>query len=499
MVQNGKLEPIFISILVNKNKHSMKIIKNNYIKVIFLLMLLGSVTSCDRELSENVEFTTFPTTGEVFEDAFSNGLQYFPFLGSQIDAFTVDTSEKYAGTASMRFDVPAFGINYAGANFPTTGPRDLRGYDALTFWAKGSQAATINELGFGLDGITNENKFRVVKSNTPITTKWEKYTIAIPDPSKLDAATGVFWYAEGAQDISDEGGYTFWIDDLKYEKLGTLGQPQPRIVNGEDRKQENFIGNSLNMSDYGLTQTFNLASGKNQTVTAAPMYFDFESSNIEVARVSETGIVRVVGIGTATITAMLAGVKAAGSLTIVSSGYFPISAAPSEDENNVISIFSDTYKNVPIDFHNGFWQPYQTTLGGETLIGGQNVLSYTDFNFVGTQLTNGIDITEMTHYSIDILMLKKPTDLDLLLTFKAVDGSLQQNRIGQSYQLDSTAPLVHSDTDFEAGVWETIKIPIRPTTETALDKTAINIIIIENIKSSNLKILYTDNMYFYKE
>jgi hypothetical protein len=40
------------------------------------------------------------------------------------------------------------------------------------------------------------------------------------------------------------------------------------------------------MANYGLTQTFNLESGLNQTVTPAPAYFFFKSSN-EVARVSE--------------------------------------------------------------------------------------------------------------------------------------------------------------------------------------------------------------------
>jgi hypothetical protein len=31
--------------------------------------------------------------------------------------------------------------------------------------------------------------------------------------------------------------------------------------------------------------------------------------------------------------------------------------------------------------------PYQTTRGEQTTIDGQNVLNYTEFNFVGTQLT----------------------------------------------------------------------------------------------------------------
>jgi hypothetical protein len=33
---------------------------------------------------------------------------------------------------------------------------------------------------------------------------------------------GLFWYAEGAENGK---GYTFWIDELKFEKLGTIAQP----------------------------------------------------------------------------------------------------------------------------------------------------------------------------------------------------------------------------------------------------------------------------------
>jgi hypothetical protein len=106
----------------------------------------------------------------------------------------------------------------------------------------------------------------------------------------------------------------------------------------------------------------------------------------------------------------------------------------------------------------------------------------------------------MTHFSVDIMMLELPTDIDLFshLGMKILI-LLLQNRIGQSYQLDSRAPVVFKDTDFKAGVWETIKIPIRPTSETSLNKTGVNLIVIENIKSSKVKTIYVDNMYFYKE
>lgn len=479
----------------------MKNIKFIYLKITLLLAFIVTVTiSCEREVSDDVEFASYSNTGEIFIDGFMGGLDYFPFGNSFAEAFSVDEDVKYKGSASMRFDIPVFGVGYGGATFPSKGPRDLSDYNALTFWAKASQGADINNIGFGINGDT-QDKYKVTLQNLPLTTKWKKYIIAIPDASELFQEKGMFWYAEGAENIFDEGGYTFWIDELKFEKLGTIAQPQPAISKGEDKVETQFLGNSVSMADYGLTQTFNLESGLNQTVTAAPAYFSFKSSNIEVARVSDIGIVTFVGVGTSKITASLGGVKATGSLTFNVPGSFPVAPVPTLAQNNVISIFSDKYTNVPVNYYNGYWAPYQTTLGGKIGVDGQNVINYTDFNFVGTQLTTPIDISGMTHFSVDIMMLELPTDIDLLLTFKNENSAattFQQNRIGQSYQLDPRAPVVFSDSDFVAGVWATIKIPIRPTSETSLDKTGVNLIIIENIKSSNVKTIYVDNMYFYK-
>jgi hypothetical protein len=184
------------------------------------------ISSCERGLSEDVDFATFPATSEVFIDGFSGGLQYFPFSGSKLEAFKVDGDMYYEGTASMRFDVPNVGDPggaYAGAIFPDNG-RNLSGFDALTFWAKASQGATINEIGFGND--FGENKFLVSLNNLRISTVWTKYIIPIPDPSRLTFEKGMFWYAEGPE---NGNGYSFWIDELKYEKLGTVAQPRPSI------------------------------------------------------------------------------------------------------------------------------------------------------------------------------------------------------------------------------------------------------------------------------
>ncbi|MFN7600571.1 MAG: hypothetical protein ACK5R0_04140, partial [Bacteroidota bacterium] len=354
-----------------------------------LLALVGLVSAlfsgCERGLSDRVKEATYPKNPDVFIDGFSGGLQYFPFGGSKLTAFTVDTQTKYAGSAAMRFDVPNVGDPegaYAGAIFPDMGGRDLTGYDALTFWAKATQAATINEIGFG--NSFGENKFLTTVANLRIGTNWTKYVIPIPDPSRLSMEKGMFWYAEGPE---GGNGYSFWIDELKYEKLGTIAQPRPSIMNGEEKVEQSFIGANSRVTN--LTQTFNLANGQNQTVTAAPAYFNFVSSNTNVARVSDLGVVSIIGTGTSKITATLNGVTAKGSLTIQSLGNFVAAPTPTRNPANVISVFSDAYTNIPVDFYNGFFAQFQTTLGGADLnINGDRIIQYTNLNFVATEFKN---------------------------------------------------------------------------------------------------------------
>ncbi|MEQ8574885.1 MAG: hypothetical protein RIB63_12525, partial [Fulvivirga sp.] len=81
---------------------------------LFCLCIILS-TGCERELSDEAEFATFPKVGAIFTDT-PVGLGsnfYFPFgpgpdnpVGSKLDAFSVDGSVSYEGSASMRFDVP---------------------------------------------------------------------------------------------------------------------------------------------------------------------------------------------------------------------------------------------------------------------------------------------------------------------------------------------------------------------------------------------------------
>jgi len=472
----------------------MKNEKNIYIKFTLLIGLIFVVTSsCEREVSDEVQFATFSNNPEVFIDGFSGGLEYFPFGGSKLDAFSVDSEVRYKGEASMRFDVPNVGDpsgSYAGAIFPDYGGRDLSGYDALTFWAKATKAATINEIGFGQD--FGENKFLVTKNNLRISTTWTKYIIPIPDPFKLTVENGMFWYSEGPE---NGDGYSFWIDELQFEKLGTVAQPQPSIFFGEDIVAESFLDIVGLIPAPALTQTFNLASGINETVTAAPSYFTFTSSDVDIVRVSELGVLSPVGLGTAEITATLGGVKAEGSLTLTVSGGFDFAAIPTRDPNNVISIFSDTYTNVPVDFYNGFFAPFQTTLGGAVEINGENIIVYEDLNFVATEFKNPtVNASAMTHFHVDIRIDESIDSADFI---EVELGDFGPNGAFNGPDSDDSSGSVTFDSGaLTTGQWISLDIPLSDFT--GLTSTG-NLAQIFFISDATISTLLVDNMYFYTE
>ncbi|WP_034058050.1 hypothetical protein [Lacinutrix jangbogonensis] len=473
----------------------MKNSKNLYLKKISVVMaiLLTTVISCERELSEDAVFAEFGSNAEIYTDA-PVGLtdQFFtsfdPNQGANTQGFGTDNNEAYLGSSSIRIDVPQPNDpdgGFIGGIFLDRGQgRNLTGYDALTFWAKGSTTAII-EAGFGTD--FSEDKFVVGTKNVVLSTDWRKIIIPIPDESKLIQEKGMFLFSAGTQSTGGVG-YTFWMDELKFEKLGTIAQPRPSIFNGEDVVQTAFLGAPVPVT--GLTETFNLGSGVNQTVNVAPSYFTFKSSDTNIALVSERGVVTIVGIGSAVITASINGVPAEGSLTVNSGGNFDLAPTPTRDPGTVISIYSDHYTNVPVDFYNGFWEPFQTTESADFIANGDNILGYTNFNFVGNQFANPtVDATVKSNLHLNMYIPDNiPANLDFLISVvdfgaDGVDGGTD----------DLRQQIFFNSSDFVADEWSTLEIPL-----TLANRSHIGLIIYENVNGSPLTDFYLDNIYFYE-
>ena len=452
------------------------------------------VVSCERGFSDEIALATYPDIPEVFTDTpVSLTDQFFvsfdPADGANVNGFNTDIKEAYLGTTSIRLDIPSSKDpqgNFMGGIFLDRNKgRNLTNYDALTFWAKASTTATVGLFGFGTDFEGDTHAAGL--SNTLLTTYWRKYTVPIPDASKLVQEKGMFSFSAGTSD-TDGLGYTIWVDEIRFEKLGIVAQPLTSIFGGEDTTQTAYTDAVVKTT--GITQTVTLGDGSVVTTAIAPGYLDFKTSDPAVAQVNEKGEITVVGAGTATITASLNGVDAVGSMTINSMGRFDLPASPAQAAADVISIFSDAYENVPVDFYNGYWEPYQTTTSADFDVNGDNILSYENFNFVGHQFGSPtVDASQMTHFHFDVFIPGTlPSGAKLKVTIKdfGANGADGGND-------DTTQVFTIQSADLAGDAWSSIDVALSLS-----PKTKIGQLIYEN-DGSNVTALYLDNVYFYKQ
>ncbi len=459
----------------------MKNRKYNYTTITLITALFLAISfSCEREF-DNMTPAEFPSNGDVFIDGFSAGLAYEAY--GDVTAFDVDTDVKYKGESSMRFAVPDEGETggFAGGRFITSTPRDLSGYDALTFWAKATKGATIDVIGFGDNN--DGSKYRAALNGVKVNTNWKKIIIPIPDATKLTKEAGMLYYAEAPEEGS---GYTFWFDEVKFEKLGTIAHAKPAILNGEDRSSASFNGVSIPI--VGLNYIANLPNGVNQSVEVAPSYFTFSSSNEGVASVDGQGMVTLLSEGTSVITANLGDEEAEGSLTVESSGDFVNAPTPTISADSVISIFSNHYTNAPVDYYNGYWQPFQTTLSADFSVGEDDVLNYTNLNFVGIQFTGPtIDASDMTHLHLDIFVpdeVAPENKLQIRVVDLGADGTFDDPNPTVSFNLEG-AELVSNN-------WISVDIDLSALSS----KNRLAQVVFDNL-GSGLSGFYADNIYFY--
>ncbi|WP_396177150.1 glycosyl hydrolase family 16 [Flavobacterium sp.] len=476
----------------------------NYFKsIVVLFVVLFTSISCERELSDDKSPLEFSSVGEIFTDDFV-GLGsnfYFPYGDSKFTAFSVDRTEGYNSNASILIDVPnavdPLG-NYAGGIFRIDGDgRNLSKYDALTFWAKSSQGVIVGEFGFGEDFFPN--KYITTIRNVSVGTAWTKYVIPIPDAAKLIQERGMFRFAAGTQGTNGLG-YKLWIDELKFEKLGTIAHPRPAISNGVSRTVNSFIGVTIQIAD--LKETFNLENGTDIDVFPAVGYYTFRSSNPNVATVNANGQISIISAGVAVITGniggtldpvtneFVGGIDSVDSITINSLGQFSLAPVPTRSPNNVLSVFSDAYTNVPVTYYNGFWTPGSTTGSADFSVNGDNILNYINFNYVGTAFTNPtLNASTMTHVHFNMYVPSpKPANFDFLISIE--DWGPNQIDNGGD---DTRQQIFVNTNQVPADTWITIEAPLL-----LANRNNIGLIIYENINGSSLRNFYIDNVYFFK-
>ncbi len=422
----------------------------------------------------------FPDEPRVFTDNFVGGAGFQAFGGSKVDAISIDNTVTHRGSASLKVVIPGPGDptgGYAGGAFVSAMGRDLSQYDALTFWARASVAATLNVAGLGNDN-TGTSRYTAERTAIALTTAWTKYAIAIPLASRLTQERGLFFFAEGPEGAS---GYELWLDDIQFEALGTVANPRPSIgtyaLTQEVGATQQLAGTSLTVN----------VEGADQTLAISPAYFTFASSAPAVATVDESGLLNVLTAGTSTITATLGTTNAAGAIALTATAPPTVAApTPTALAADVISLFSNAYTNRTVDTWSADWDQANVA---DVVIAGNATKKYTNLVFAGVEFTSApVDASAMTHFHVDAYVTNATN-----LRFKLVDFGANGVFGGGDDSEHEVALNAGSVPPVTAGQWSSLDIPLSAFTGLAARAHLAQLIIVGSSPTT-----YLDNIYFYR-
>lgn len=449
----------------------------------FPLVLLAVVTllaGCsDRDLSE-LDLAPINDDPVVFDDGFGDGVDFQAFQGSQLDAVSIDASQVFAGTASLKITVPGPGSlngTFAGGAFTCSDYRDFSSYDALVFQAKSSVPSTLNAAGLGNDN-TGTSLYTVERSAIALTTDWQQVVIPIPDPSRLTLERGLFFFAEG-----HEGGvgFTLWFDEVRFARMGTILDPRPTMAT---RTIDTFVGATVTAEDTEVTFAVN---GEDVTVAHSPHYFDYASSDPTVATTSGS-VITAVGGGTALVSAMLDTVEVAGAITLnVLAPPATAAPTPAYPAADVVALFSEPYTPITVDTWRATW-----SMSGpveDFVVAGNAVKAYTGLIYAGIEFVNDlVDATDLTHVRMDVW-----APAGTVFRLKLVDFG-DDGIFGGSP--DSQWELVFhgtSDPAFLPGQWSVLDVPLSRFSLTSRAHLAQIV-----ISTPDARTVFVDNVLFHR-
>jgi len=166
---------------------------------------------------------------------------------------------------------------------------------------------------------------------------------------------------------------------------------------------------------------------------------------------------------------------------------------PTRNASDVISLFSDAYTNVTIDEWGTSWDSADIS---DVTIAQNNIKKVNIGNFLGVSFTsNRLDLSNFTHFHIDIWT--ETATLDKSLNHKLSNHANVEAGETNAIEFSTTNASNPSLPNPNPGTWISYDIPLSDFTIAGggkLDRESIG----QYIISSNLGLVYFDNIYFYK-
>ena len=232
--------------------------------------------------------------------------------------------------------------------------------------------------------------------------------------------------------------------------------------------------------------------------STSPAPITYSSSNLSVATISGN-IITIVGAGTSTITAsqVAQGSYLAGStnaqfvVTEVPSVAAP--TPPARPVADVVSLFSNAYTNMAVTTWNQapIWYAQTGKTVDDVIIAGNDTKKI-DFNgdgFIGVVLAGYNNATTMTHFHMDYWL---PSNTNL--TGKVLNPKWS-NHPNESGEVNS---LLLTNLPTSSGSWASVDVLISTLTAGGPNPSLNREKIKEFTLTSNLGVVYVDNIYFHK-
>lgn len=399
-------------------------------------------------------------------DFLANRVTPDPFDNSYTGALHVDDYERFDGLPTVRIDVPASSASpgYSGGVWTAATPLDLSRTTALTFWTKAVRAGRLDQVGFGMDFVTDK-RFQTALFGLPLTTEWTRHRIPIADPARLTPQRGLFWYAATSASPT-----ALWFADVRFEDVPAADldlQPSLALTTLTLAPgTRSAFPWAVTYADFDGTRR-TLDSGA-AGVGPGPAFLSFASSDTSVATVDANGMILGAGAGHAQITASVAGIPFAQALDVTVLASLPSSptagpAAPAYAQADVISLFSNTYPNRTVASYYADWSDrdgangnvrYPGSSSAQVPVGGNTALQYTKLHYAGVDfVANRIDASAMAYLHVDV-WTPDATKLGVKLVSFPIPGNTTTSVSATVALSGRTSPAIVPST------WISVDIPL---------------------------------------
>ena len=166
--------------------------------------------------------------------------------------------------------------------------------------------------------------------------------------------------------------------------------------------------------------------------------------------------------------------------------------APAFDEDQVISMYSDTYTNIVIE---NWLTDWSTGSKQDVVIDGNPAMKYLNLGYAGVDIgvANQVNASAMTYFNINVWL---PEDNDMVFAIKLVDFGPNGvwNAPGSEGFDDSEAQL--SFPDLTPGEWHTLSIPLSDFAAMTSNEHISQILFVNANDGGGSAIAYVDNIYF---